>query len=177
MASRIDQELQDLDQCGNGEMRIARNGTWYHQGSPIKRPELVRLFASVLKRDEQGQFWLVTPVERCRVLVEDAPFTAVEVDFSGTGKDQKVAFRTNVEDRVVLGAQNPLRIVASERGPRPYVLVRPGLEALVLRSVYYHLAERTVDGPAGSGAEGVRCAGIWSSGQFFPLKTDIRKKT
>lgn len=155
-----------LDACGDYDIKIARNGTWYYRGSPIKRPALVRLFSTVLRRDEEGEFWLVTPVERCRVEVEEAPFTALEASFDGQGRDQTVEFRTNVEDLVVLGAEHPLRVSQDDTGPRPYLLVRPGLEALVLRAVYYHLADRAEEGPGPKGS----CLGIWSRGHFFPLE-------
>jgi hypothetical protein len=154
-----------LDACGDYDIRIARNGTWYYRGSPINRPAMVRLFSTVLRREQDGEFWLVTPVERCRVAVEEAPFTAVEVNFKGKGRKQQVEFRTNVEDLVLLGPENPLRIASHENGLRPFVLVRPGLEALVLRAVYYHLADRAEEGPGPNGPK----AGIWSQGHFFPL--------
>jgi hypothetical protein len=153
--------------CGDFDIRIARDGTWFHQGSPIGRKPLVKLFSTVLRREDDGQYWLVTPVERGRVVVEDAPFTAVEFSASGVGKAQSLQFRTNVDSWVELDADHPLRIaVDSESGePRPYILVRDRLEALILRPVYYGLAELAVE----EIMEGRSKLGLWSSGSFFPL--------
>lgn len=155
---------------GGGEldMRIAADGTWFYRGSPIRRPALVKLFSTVLRRQDDGSYWLVTPVERGRVVVEDAPFLAVELRHEGEGRDQRLAFRTNVDDWVELDQAHPLRI--DERGdkgePRPYILVRPGLEARILRPVFYHLAELAV--PEKEGEE--ERLGLWSKGSFFPLE-------
>ena len=153
--------------CGDLNMRIARDGTWFYHGSPIGRKPLVKLFASVLRREADGQYWLVTPAERGRVEVEDAPFTAVEMKVVGDGRGQVVSFRTNLDDWVEAGPDNPLRIRAGEdrSGPRPYVLVRPGLEALILRPVFYELV-----GLAVPGADGKAELGVWSKGAFFPLE-------
>ncbi|WP_282607635.1 DUF1285 domain-containing protein [Pelagibius sp. Alg239-R121] len=153
--------------CGDFDIRIARDGTWFHQGSPIGRKPLVKLFSTVLRREDDGEYWLVTPVERGRVIVEDAPFTAVEFSVSGSGKDQALRFRTNVDTWVELDSEHPLRIaVDSETGePRPYILVRDRLEALILRSVYYGLAELAIEETMEQGKR----FGLWSSGSFFPL--------
>ena len=148
--------------CGDGEMRIARDGTWYHQGSPIARPDMVRLFATILRREPDGSHVLVTPVEKLTVAVEDAPFVAVELKAEGEGRDSALAFRLNTGDVVTASADHPLRFVERDDGPRPYLHVRAGLEALVARPVYYELAERAL---ASDDAE----PGVWSDGCFFPL--------
>jgi uncharacterized protein len=146
--------------CGNSQMRIARDGTWYHEGSPIGRPAMVRLFSTILRREPDGGFVLVTPVEKLDIEVEDAPFLAVELKSEGEGRERILAFRLNTGDLVVAGPDHPLRF---ERGPHPYLEVRAGLDALVARSVYYELAEITL-------AEGATPPGIWSQDCFFPLE-------
>src|SRR3954469_15007750 len=142
--------------CGDSEMRIARDGTWYHQGSPIGRPAMVRLFSTILRREPGGGFVLVTPAEKLDILVEDAPFVAVELKSEGEGPARKRAFRLNTGDVVIAGPEHELRFDA---GPHPYVEVRAGLDALVARPVYYELAELAL-------AEGASPAGLWSDGVF-----------
>jgi len=149
--------------CGDSEMRIARDGTWYHQGSPIGRAEMVRLFSTILRREPDGGYVLVTPVEKLDIAVEDAPFVAVEMKAEGSGRDARIAFRLNTGDLVTAGPAHPLRLVANEDGPRPYLTVRDGLDALVARSVYYELANRAI-------AEGADPPGIWSNGAFFAIE-------
>jgi len=153
--------------CKDFDISVARNGTWYYRGSPIHRKELVRLFSTVLRREDDGSYWLVTPAERGRVTVEDAPFTAVELTADGAGTRQVLRFRTNVDDWVVAGPGHPIRVVADPDSgePRPYILVRDRLEALIVRSVYYHLAELAVEGRY----DGASILGVWSSETFFPL--------
>ena len=146
--------------CGDSEMRIARDGTWFHQGSPIGRPAMVRLFSTILRREPDGGFVLVTPAEKLDIEVEDAPFLAVEVRSEGEGEQRSLAFRLNTGDLVVAGPQHRLRF---EAGPHPYVEVRRGLDALVARPVYYELAEIAL-------AEGAEPPGVWSGGLFFPLE-------
>jgi hypothetical protein len=159
-------DFAQLPSCGDFDMRIARDGTWFYRGSPIGRKPLVKLFSTVLRR-ENGEFWLVTPVERGRILVDDSPFVAIEVDAAGEGRDRCLTFRTNVDDVVTLDAVHPLRVDHDpERDePRPYITVREGLEARILRPVYYHLVEM------GEFAEvdGAEQLGVWSCGRFFPL--------
>lgn len=154
--------------CGDIDLRIAADGTWYYHGSPIGRKELVRLFASVLSRESDGSFWLVTPVEKARIQVEDAPFLGVELAHEGAGTRQTLKLRTDVDDWVVIGPGHPLRIAwrPGGAGPKPYVAVRPGLDALIVRPVYYELAGLAVKGPPTSG----RAMGIWSAGAFFALE-------
>ncbi len=149
--------------CGDSGMRIARDGTWFHEGSPIGRAAMVRLFSTILRREADGRFVLVTPVEKLDIEVEDAPFTAVELKSEGEGTERSLAFRLNTGDVVVAGPGHPLRFAERGDGPHPYLLVRRGLEALVARSVYYELAEIAL-------AEGADPAGLWSNGAFFALE-------
>jgi hypothetical protein len=151
------------EHCGDSGMRIARDGTWFHEGSPIGRQPLVRLFSTVLRREPDGRFVLVTPVEKLDIEVEDAPFVAVELKSEGEGPERSLAFRLNTGDLVVAGPDHPLRFEAGEDGPHPYVEVRRGLDALVARPVYYELANLAL-------AEGAQPAGLWSGGAFFPLE-------
>jgi hypothetical protein len=151
-------------------LRILQDGTWLYQGSPIPRIELVKLFSSVLRREADGSFWLVTPAERGRVEVDDAPFVAVELVAEGGGADQTVRLRTNVDEWLALGPQHPLRLrramgQAADAGPVPYVEIRAGLEARLARPVYYELVEHGEERRHG----GTRSFGVWSGGVFFPL--------
>lgn len=149
--------------CGDSRMRIARDGTWFHQGAPIARPEMVRLFSTLLRKDPEG-YVLVTPQEKLAIAVEDAPFVAVAMEAEGEGLDQRLRFVTNVGDATVAGAEHPLRVASDgESGaPLPYVHVRGGLEAKIARAVFYRLADLAV-----LGDEGV--LGVWSCGVFFAL--------
>jgi len=154
-------------QCGDFPMRIARDGTWYYHGTPIPRARMVSLFATALTRDDAGDYWLVTPGETMRIQVEDAPFLAVDLDAEGEGPAQRLTFRTNVDDTVPLDNDHPLRIEtdAATGEPSPYVLVRPGLEARLVRSVFYSLMELgTVDSTAAG-----EVFGVWSNNRFFPI--------
>jgi hypothetical protein len=151
------------DLCGDFNMRIDRNGIWYYRGSPIGRQALVKLFSTVLRRDEKGDHWLTTPVENGRIEVEDAAFIAVELLTEGDGRAQIVKFRTNVDNIVILDEAHALRVEYDAGGePRPYIHVRKGLEARLARPVYYHLIEIGEES-----ANGV--FGVWSSGAFYPL--------
>ncbi len=149
--------------CGDSEMRIARDGTWFHQGSPIGREAMVRLFSTILRREPDGSYVLVTPVEKLDILVEDAPFVAVELKISGEGRDATLTFRLNTGDLVTADAAHALRFEAGEDGPRPYLHVRGGLDAVVARAVYYELAQRAIDGDDTP-------PGVWSAGQFFAIE-------
>ncbi|MDG5487075.1 DUF1285 domain-containing protein [Sphingomonas sp. BGYR3] len=148
--------------CGDSEMRIARDGTWYHQGSPIGREAMVRLFSTLLRREADGSHVLVTPVEKLTIVVEDAPFVATGMAREGDGPSAKIAFRLNTGDLAPLDAEHPLRVADAVDGPRPYLHVRSGLEALIARPVYYELAELAVSGDGD-------IPGIWSNGVHFPL--------
>jgi uncharacterized protein len=151
---------------GDLDIRIARDGTWYYRGSPISRLPLVKLFASVLRREREGGYWLVTPAERGRIQVEDAPFLAVELTVTGKGRGQQLIFRTNLDDIVTAGRDHPLRVeVASSGEPSPYILVRDGLEARLSRPVFYQLAELALDTPFA----GETPLGVWSNSVFFRL--------
>ncbi|MGD1879930.1 MAG: DUF1285 domain-containing protein [Kiloniellaceae bacterium] len=159
---------------GSYDIRIARDGTWFHEGGRIGRKPLVRLLASVLWRDDGGIYWLQTPVEKGRIQVEDAPFTAVELSVKGDGRGRSLAFRTNLDDWVEVDSAHPLRVAENpENGDiSPYILVRGRLEALILRPVYYELAELAEAPPADVAAKlalADDCLGVWSHGVFFPL--------
>jgi len=144
--------------CGDSQMRIGRDGTWFHQGSPIGRMELVRLFAELLRRDETG-FVLVTPAEKLSIQVEEAPFIAVLMEATGKGQAQTICFTTNLGDEAVAGPDHPLRFVLQDGAPVPYLHIRGKLEARLSRAVYYQLVELAVDEGGASG--------IWSGGLFF----------
>jgi uncharacterized protein len=162
---RLPVEHWDPPYCGDIGLKIARDGIWFYQGSPIGRMPMVKLFASVLRRDADQKHYLVTPVEKVDVEVEDAPFLAVEMEIKGRGQEQTLIFRTNVDDVVECGSGNPMRfqVQPGSGGLKPYVLVRGRLEALVTRAVYYDLIELAVPGgPSNSN-------GIWSGGAFFPF--------
>jgi hypothetical protein len=144
-------------------MRIARDGTWYHEGSPIRRPAMVRLFSTVLRREPDGRHVLVTPVEKLDIEVETTAFRAIEMRVEGQATAQRIAFALDSGDAVILGPQNPLRIVETASGPSPRILVRHGLEAELTRPVYYELAELALANPQA-------VPGVWSEGSFFPLE-------
>ena len=155
------------DSCGEFDIRIAPDGTWFYHGSPITRKPLVRLFASVLRRDAGGEYWLTTPAENGRIRVDDAPFVAVELSVAGAGRDQELRFRTNLDDSVTAGPEHHIRVTVDARSgePRPYVMVRDRLEALISRPVFYQLVELAVEEPG----DGEPVLGVWSRGIFFPL--------
>ena len=150
--------------CGDIDMRIARDGTWFYMNSPIGRKPLMQLFASVLRHDEDGKYYLVTPVEKCGIRVEDAPFLAVRMSVNGGLRDQVIRFETNVDDEVTVDEAHPLRFENEEGtgGLKPYVVVRAKLEALVSRALFYDLVAR------GTVEEG--WFGVWSSGKFYPMQ-------
>jgi uncharacterized protein len=151
--------------CGDIGMQIRSDGVWVYGGSPIGRMPLVKLFASVLRKDDDGKHYLVTPAEKIDVAVEDAPFMAVEMEVKGNGRKQRLTFRTNVDDIVEAGREHPIRFAVEpgSEGLKPYVHVRGRLEALVTRALYYDLVELAVE-------DADRGLGLWSGGQFFPLR-------
>lgn len=151
------------DRCGHSGMRIAKDGTWYHEGAPITRAAMVRLFSTVLRREADGRHVLVTPVEKLDIDVESTAFRAVTLHSEGEGPERRLAFQLDSGDAVILGREHPLRIVEGLHGPSPRIAVRHGLEAELTRSVYYELAELAL-------AEGSDPAGVWSDGEFFPLE-------
>ena len=157
--------LWNPDFCGELDIRIARDGTWYYLGSPIGRKRLVKLFSSVLRYDDDGRYYLVTPAEKIGIIVEDVPFVAVEMFSEGTGKDQVLSFRTHVDEYVVVDKEHPIRMAfdKSSGEPSPYVLVRSNLEALIVRSVFYDLVELASE----QIIDGVAVFGVWSSGEFY----------
>ncbi len=152
--------------CGDLDIRIARDGTWFYLGTPIGRPALVKLFSNILKL-EDGKYYLVTPVEKVGIIVEDAPFVAVDFTASGAGDAQMLQFETQVGDKVVAGPDNPIRVVRDPDSgePSPYVMVRAGLEALIDRKSFYRLVDLGVH-HAHAGADWF---GLWSGGVFFPV--------
>jgi hypothetical protein len=172
--------LQDIDLPGapppspNGRIlydnlaiRIDREGIWHYQGSPIRRKDLVCLFASALRRDDTGRYWLVTPSEMGPIEVEDAPLLAVEVFQAGQRNRQILSLRTNVDEIVSVDAEHPLEVrrCPSTGDTIPYLRLDRRLEARVIRPVYYQLAALGVE----AHVEGRPCLGVWSSGQLFPL--------
>lgn len=150
------------ERSGESDMRIARDGTWFHEGTPIVRETMVRLFSTILRREADGSYVLVTPAEKLSITVEDAPFVAVEVKSEGEGRARRLAFRLNTGDLVVAGAGHPLRFDARDGEPAPYLGVRGGMEALIARAPFYELAELALD-------EGNEPAGLWSDGVFFSM--------
>ncbi|MGH6830013.1 MAG: DUF1285 domain-containing protein, partial [Methylocella sp.] len=151
--------------CGEIDMRIGRDGTWFYRGTPISRPALVRLFSTILRKDSDG-YVLVTPVEKVGIRVEDAPFLAVEMTVANQGTDQVLRFRTNVEDWVEAGAGHPIRFEKGAAGGiKPYIHVRGDLWALVTRALVLDLVERGEMGEH----DGARCFGVGSAGSFFPI--------
>ena len=152
--------------CGDLDMRIARDGTWFYLGTPIGRFELVKLFSSILRKDGD-RYVLVTPVEKVGITVDDAPFVAVDFEAEGTGRDQVLTFVTQVGDHAVAGPGHPIRVERDpETGePSPYVLVRDRLEALIDRKSFYRLVEHATR----EEVDGTLWFGLWSSGQFFPV--------
>ncbi len=152
--------------CGDLDMRIARDGTWFYLGTPIGRKPLVKLFSSILRKDGNDYF-LVTPVEKVGITVDDAPFVAVDFETDGVGEDQVITFTTQVDETVAAGPLNPIRVAKdAETGePSPYVLVRANLEALIDRKSFYRLVDigtrQTIDG--------TDWFGLWSGGSFFKV--------
>ena len=152
--------------CGDLDMEIRRDGTWFYNGTPIGRPALVKLFSSILKREE-GKYFLVTPVEKVGIRVEDAPFVAVDAEIEGAGEAQAITFTTHVGDTVTAGPEHAIRVVRDESTgePAPYVHVRAELEALIDRKTFYRL----VDAGATRDVDGTDWFGLWSGGAFFPV--------
>ena len=159
--------LQNRTLCADVDMRIDRDAMWYYHGSPIRRKELVCLFASALTRNEDGEYWLITPREMCLVEVEDVPFLAVELFTAGTGDQQVLSLRSNVDEIVSVDSDHPIYVVTdSVTGePLPYFVLGEGLEARITRSVYYELVSLGDE----HRLKGEDFFGVWSSGSFFPL--------
>jgi hypothetical protein len=168
LAARIDDrshppvERWNPTHCGTSEMRIARDGTWYHQGQPIGREAMVRLFATVLRREPDGSHVLVTPVEKLAIEVEATAFRALTMTMEGRGEARRIGFALDSGDAVIAGPAHPLSVVDTPDGPSPRLAVRHGLEAELSRPLYYELADIAL-------AEGHDPPGIWSDGAFFSL--------
>jgi len=164
-ASEID------NKCGHFGMRIARDGTWFYQGTPIGRKRLCQLFSTVLRRHEDGSYWLVTPVERGLIDVEDAPFTAVEMTVEGEGDARNLTFRTNLDETVTAGPDHPIHVEIDPETlePSPYIRVREGLDALIVRSVFYHMVDLADLDESGADSR----LSIMSGGQRFDLGSII----
>jgi hypothetical protein len=147
---------------GDLDMQILRDGSWIHEGGRINRPQLVRLFSTILKKEGENYF-LVTPVEKVGITVEDAPFVAVDFETAGQGRDQQITFTTNIGDTAAAGPDHPVRVERDSASgePAPYVMIRAGLEALIDRKSFYRLVE------LGEHHDG--WFGVWSGGAFFPL--------
>jgi hypothetical protein len=152
---------------GDLDIRITSDGAWYYHGTPIDRKELVCLFASALRVDDAGEYWLVTPVEFGRITVDDAPFAAVELFSAGAAAKRVVSVRTNVDEIVTIDHDHLLRVVVDPASgePSPYVTVRPKIEARLTRSVYYQLVELGTE----EVVDNEHVYGVWSSGTFFPI--------
>lgn len=156
-------ESWNPERCGDSAMRIAADGTWFHEGAPIRRPNMVRLFSTILRREPDGGHVLVTPAEKLSIAVEDAAFVAVEAKSEGAGSARTIAFRLNTGDLVVAGPDHPLRADGTTEAPAHYLAVRGGLEARLARPAYYDLAEWAI-------GEGASPLGLWSGGRFFALE-------
>ena len=155
-------DLWNPSHCGNSDMRIARDGTWYYRGTPIERAAMVRLFATVLRREPDGVHVLVTPVEKLTIDVEATAFRATQMTMSGEGESRQIGVTLDSGDALIVGPDHPLSVVETGEGPSPRIAVRFGLEAELARPLYYELAEIAI-------AEGNDPPGVWSGGMFFPL--------
>jgi hypothetical protein len=158
--------LWNPDFCGHIDMRIARDGTWFYQGTPIGRKPMVRLFANILRRDGD-EYFLITPVEKVGISVEDAPFVAISLEVSGQGEQQVLRFTSNVEDSCEASAEHPLRVTIDPltEQPSPYIRMRTNLDALIHRNVFYQLVELAVSRVM----DGQSWLGVWSHGEFFVI--------
>jgi hypothetical protein len=150
-------------------MRITRDGVWLHEGAPIVRARMVKLFATILRRDDDERYYLVTPVEKVAIAVDDAPFVAVAMSVHGTGREQVLTFRTNVDEEVMAGPGHPIRVDIDQDSeePSPYVHVRDRLDALIARAVFYDLVELALEEE--DARSGELRFGVWSAGSFFEL--------
>ncbi|MAV88073.1 MAG: proteophosphoglycan precursor [Rhodospirillaceae bacterium] len=177
-ASELSFKLKNINEqtlCGDIDIHINYDGLWLHDGSPIGRIELVKLFSSILEIDLDGQYWLCNPVEKVKIKVDDVPFQAVEINTEGKGKNQNLTFRTNVDEYVIAGKNNPIRIETNPNTgePAPYVMIRDGLEARLTRSVFYHLinhgVERIMEKSQGNNIIKEKVFGVWSMKKFFQI--------
>lgn len=157
--------------CGDIDMRIQRDGSWLHEGKPIRRQAMVQLFASILLKDSDGAYYLVTPAEKVRIQVDDCPFTVVLMANNGAGESQEIHFTTNTDETFVLDRDHTLRVTENQETgePHPVVHVRSGLDALIGRNVFYQLIELAVQHKV----DGKDVTGVWSTGEFFVLDADL----
>ena len=157
----------DPNKCENIDIKIARDGTWFHEGEPIRRKKMCQLFSKVLRRSDDGRFFLITPVEQFQIIVEDAPFTAVELKVQTVGDHQTLVFRTNLGQTIVASSSHPIRVVQDPitGEPKPYIVVRDKLEALILRPQFYQLVEMAEERKMG----GKTVLGVWSATKYFEL--------
>ena len=157
-------EKWNPEYCGEMDMVIKSDGSWWHEGSRITREPLVRLFASILRKDDDGETYLVTPAEKIQIKVEVAHFTAIRVDVDGQGEDQRLFFTTNMDEIIQAGPDRPIRIEIDEASgePRPFISIRGRLEALMTRPVFYELVDHGIEKIPGE-------LGIWASGAYFPI--------
>ncbi len=159
--------LWEPQYCGEMDMVIRADGSWWHEGSRITRAALIKLFSSILRKDEDGETYLVTPVEKIKIMVERAHFIATRVDIEGSGENQRVFFHTNMEEIVELGENRPLRVETDPETlePAPYINVRARLEAALARNVFYELVEHAVEIEVDQGVQ----LGVFAQNLFFPL--------
>lgn len=160
-------EKWNPDHCGAMDMVIRRDGSWWHEGTRIGREALVRLFSTILRKDADGETYLVTPGEKIRIEVEAAPFLAIKLETHGEGRERRIAFQTNMGEAVIAGPDHPLRVETDETGaPEPFVRVRGRLDALITRAVFHELADLA---EPGEDDQGRAVLGVWSEGEFFVL--------
>ena len=160
-------ESWNPDYCGEMDMIIKSDGTWWHEGSQIKRHKLIKLFASILRKESDGETYLVTPVEKIKISVERSHFLIIDMSVEVEKQRQKIFFKTNLGEMIKLSSTNPLRVETnlSTMEPSPYVIVRGGLEGLLSRSVFYALVDLASEVQFDNGNQ----LGVWSCGSFFPL--------
>ncbi len=167
--------LWDPPFCGDIDMRIASDGRWYYLDSAIERKAMVRLFSTVLRYDKDGSYYLVTPVEKVRIQVDDCPFVVVAMDVTFENQQQVLNFTDNVGNQVVLNEGHPIQVTHNTKGqPHPTILIRGNLMALIHRNVYYQLVDLALreccdDADAASDDKNTKQIGVWSCGEFFNL--------
>jgi hypothetical protein len=160
-------EKWNPEYCGEMDMVIRRDGSWWHEGTRITRAPLIKLFSSILRKDDDGHHYLVTPVEKIRIEVECAAFQAIRVDVEGKGENQRLFFTTNMDEIVEAGPERPLRVLTDTDTlePTPLISVRGRLEAMLVRPVFYELVEHATEIKTPDGVQ----LGVYSGGEFFPL--------
>jgi hypothetical protein len=163
--------LWDPPFCGDIDMLISKAGVWYHEGKPIRRPAMVKLFASILKLENDSDYFLVTPVEKVGIKVEDCPFLITEMAVSGAGADQLIEFTTSTDERFEVNLDHSLALICADVGgePHPTAHVRSGLTGLISRPVFYRLVELAIEREIETNGKAETQLGVWSAGQFFAL--------